>query len=374
MTKKRLALTKDGKLTYCSAKEENVGKYRCNHQTHQNQNESSEKFMKRIQGNLTTNNDLNTSNKDCKVDKDSSNQDFDREIKYSKAPKELSFDKSKKEFLEIQEKEHPMAGAQDKFYYDNRIYKLDNENDFMGKQHNALSEEMSTIVESCIENFNYVGYSTTKIKWKDQEKIATSSLNFKRDNESFMDLRLFIGDKKADDLIEDDFDYIGMNRQHQLDKFCSVMDDLEVENSKEELLKIISLDLLILNGDRALNNIGILKDKVTGEKYFAPCFDNGDALLSSEDYDNYTSEDFDCIDEEVNICTFGIGSNDDYVNLIKDNGGPLLEISKDKLLKKLDSYSNDFYENKLIERNKQLIKHRLDKFKGILYKNIDKEK
>lgn len=267
-----------------------------------------------------------------------------------------------------------MAGAQDKFYYNNRIYKLDNENDFMGKQHNALSEEMSTIVESCIENFNYVGYSTTKIKWKDQEKIATSSFNFVKENESFMDIRAFIGDNETDKLIEDDFDFIGINRQHQLDKFCSIMDELKVENSKEELLKIISLDLLILNGDRALNNIGILKDNTTGKKYFAPCFDNGDALLSSEDYNDYTSEDFDYIDEEVSICTFGIGSNDDYVNLIKDNGGPLLEISKDKLLKKLDSYSSNFHESKLIKRNKELVKHRLDKFEGILYKNIDKEK
>lgn len=70
MTNKRLALTKDGKLTYCSAKEENVGKYRCNHQTHQNQNESSENFMERIQGNLTTNSDLNADCKDVKDCKD----------------------------------------------------------------------------------------------------------------------------------------------------------------------------------------------------------------------------------------------------------------------------------------------------------------
>lgn len=362
---KVLALNKEGELTWCTANEENRGKGRCNHVSHQNQNESSEEFMERIQGILIENN-INT-------EKDNLNKDFKdfyREIKYSKAPKELSFDNSKKEFLEIQEKEHPMAGAQNKFYYDNRIYKLDNENDFMGKQHNALSEEMSTIVESCISNFNYVGYSTTKIKWKDQEKIAISSLNFIKDGNSFVDVREFIGDVESDKLIEDDFDFVGINRQHQLDKFCSIMDNLGVENSKEELLKMISLDLLILNGDRALNNIGILKDNATGKKYFAPCFDNGDSLLPYEDYDDYTSEDFDSIDEEINICTFGVGSNDDYVNLIKNNGGPLLEISKNKLLKELESYSNEFYESKLIKRNKELIKNRLDKFEGILYKNI----
>ena len=44
---KRLALTTDGHLTYCTASEENMGKGRCNHVSHQNQNESMEEFMTR---------------------------------------------------------------------------------------------------------------------------------------------------------------------------------------------------------------------------------------------------------------------------------------------------------------------------------------
>lgn len=32
---KRLALTKDGKITYCTASEENIVKGRCNHIAHQ---------------------------------------------------------------------------------------------------------------------------------------------------------------------------------------------------------------------------------------------------------------------------------------------------------------------------------------------------
>lgn len=44
---KRLALTIDGQLTYCSASEENVGKGRCNHVSHQGKNESMEDFMMR---------------------------------------------------------------------------------------------------------------------------------------------------------------------------------------------------------------------------------------------------------------------------------------------------------------------------------------
>ena len=32
---KRLAITKDGRLTYCTASEENIGKSRCDHIAHQ---------------------------------------------------------------------------------------------------------------------------------------------------------------------------------------------------------------------------------------------------------------------------------------------------------------------------------------------------
>ncbi len=45
---KRLALTKEGKLTYCTASEENIGKGRCNHIAHQKNNETAEEFTKRI--------------------------------------------------------------------------------------------------------------------------------------------------------------------------------------------------------------------------------------------------------------------------------------------------------------------------------------
>lgn len=44
---KRLALTKDGKLTYCNASEENIGKGRCNHIAHQRAGESMQSFMNR---------------------------------------------------------------------------------------------------------------------------------------------------------------------------------------------------------------------------------------------------------------------------------------------------------------------------------------
>lgn len=44
---KRLAMTIDGKLTYCSATEENVGKGRCNHVGHALKGESQVDFLER---------------------------------------------------------------------------------------------------------------------------------------------------------------------------------------------------------------------------------------------------------------------------------------------------------------------------------------
>ncbi|MGM0197286.1 BRCT domain-containing protein [Enterococcus sp. AZ180] len=46
---KRLALTKDGKMTYCQSSDENVGKGRCNHVDHQKDGESSDSFIARIE-------------------------------------------------------------------------------------------------------------------------------------------------------------------------------------------------------------------------------------------------------------------------------------------------------------------------------------
>ena len=49
--KKRLAVTKDGQLTYCSATEENIGKGRCNHVGHQLDSQTAEGFLESLNGN-----------------------------------------------------------------------------------------------------------------------------------------------------------------------------------------------------------------------------------------------------------------------------------------------------------------------------------
>lgn len=48
---KRLAITADGRMTYCSAAEDLVGKGRCNHIAHQLSKESRENFLNRMSEN-----------------------------------------------------------------------------------------------------------------------------------------------------------------------------------------------------------------------------------------------------------------------------------------------------------------------------------
>ena len=55
---KRLALTTDGKITYCTASEDNIGKGRCNHVAHQKDGESNEDFIKNHQQSNITLSDL----------------------------------------------------------------------------------------------------------------------------------------------------------------------------------------------------------------------------------------------------------------------------------------------------------------------------
>ena len=49
MVQKRLALTKDGKMTWCTADEEHIGKGRCNHIAHQKNNETNQEFVARAE-------------------------------------------------------------------------------------------------------------------------------------------------------------------------------------------------------------------------------------------------------------------------------------------------------------------------------------
>lgn len=153
----------------------------------------------------------------------------------------------------------------------------------LGDQRNALTEEMICILENNIEDFEFVQYDCCKIKWNDSEAICSKSYNFKKEGDSFKDLRSLLGEDICDDLIHEEYNEDGeslnVNHQEELDKLEDIIKKRTNLSIKNYCLKLISLDLIVLNGDRALNNIGVLYNELDQEFRFAPCFDNGDGLL-----------------------------------------------------------------------------------------------
>lgn len=342
---KRLALTIDGRLTYCTSSEENIGKGRCNHIDHQRLNETNQEFIDRISPNT--------------------------------APKTININKNKEDFIDEADRLNALGGAQDKFIENNFIYKCDNLNTLLGDQRNALSEEMTCLIEQNIKDFEFAEYKCCKIKWNDCESMASYSYNFKNEGDHFKDLRSLLGDDICDSLIHEEYDEFGeitnVNHQDELDRLENIVKERTNLSIKEYCLKLISLDLITLNGDRALNNIGVIYNEYENKFRFAPCFDNGDGILSYHEFDYLqTEEDFlECEnDDDLQICTFGVSDNSDYVKLISDNGGPFLKINLTKLTDDINNYKNELYDSKIIERNKRFLLTRLNKYKGILFEDI----
>lgn len=360
---KRLALTKDGRLTYCTASEENIGKGRCNHISHQKPGESQDDFLNRI--NKIINNENN------KNDKNNTGNKY----------KIFKVNKNKMDFIRLNNAKNPLGGAQNKFVNKNKIYKCDNYVEFMGgKQRNALSEEMTSLIEKNISenmnDFEFVEYRCCKINWNDGSDIASFSENFKKPGDNFKDLRSLLGEEFCKSLVKDDWDDKNLlsRRQKSLDALDNAIKERTgIDNFKEYCLKMISLDLITLNGDRAFNNMGIIYNRNDEKFRVAPCFDNGEGVLSYSLFDNIqTEKDFQYCDEneDLRICTFGVGRNKDYVDLIKKNGGPFLKINLKNLENDINNYKNPFYDGKIVDRNKRFLLHRLRKYRNILFEDI----
>ncbi len=91
-------------------------------------------------------------------------------------------------------------------------------------------------------------------------------------------------------------------------------------------------------------------------------------MNTEDDFLNY--EDSEDGEEFLRICTFGVSQNSDYVKLIKDNGGPLLQISFEQAVKDINNYKNEFYDEAIVERNKRFLIARWYRYRGILFEDI----
>lgn len=331
---KVLALTTDNRMTYCSCSPNQRGRHGCNHIAHRNNDETDEDFINRVQ--FLSNNSIEVSSLEEKLN-DSS-------------------------FI--------IDGALPKFTENNMFYKLDAESDLFG-QRNALSEEMACLIESEIEDFNYCDYKVSGLQDKETKtlKICCVSKNFLAEGEEFSSINKILNE---DDNFLIDYDADVEIRQKQLDTIVDklhIIKGLSKEDVKNAILKQISLDFIIMNNDRTLNNMGIILDKEGNALRMANCFDNGSCITAYKEYDNYSYEE---MEEDFFICTFGCGNegNQDYLDLIKQNGGPLLKIRYKDLVKKIKSYDCKAYPKSIVERNKKILLANLKKYKDILFEEV----
>lgn len=327
---RRLAMTTDGKLTWCTADDERIGKGRCNHIAHQNSDETSEDFCNRME--------------------------FIFEKRENVPDVAVSIDKFK----------NHIAGALTKFRHDDFYYKIDSDSE-MFEQRNALSEEMACLVESEISGFDYVDYSVVSLQEKDNKAvIACKSKNFLKPGEAFKTINEAIN--FGDEFLIDDLDYEPIDRSAQLEVVVNELHSrtgFDKTYIRETILRQISLDFLIMNNDRTLNNIGLIYDENTGKAVrMASCFDNGSCITAYKEYDEAS---FDEIEEEFSICTFGTGDNQDYLDMIAEYGGPLLKLNSKVLIAKIKAYECKAYPKYIVERNKGILIRNLEKYKGILY-------
>lgn len=160
-------------------------------------------------------------------------------------------------------------GTQRKFYEKGYWYKQNN----FGYE--GLSEYLSSIILSCSNVSEYVTYENCKINGRD----GCRSGNFLKEGESYISLQRLYDTYHGGQLSKRIrlFDTV-KERIRYVIEYVKEATELDM---REQLSKILTFDMLILNTDRHFNNLGIIVDVSNNLYKNAPVFDNGNALLSN---------------------------------------------------------------------------------------------
>ena len=167
-------------------------------------------------------------------------------------------------------------GTQPKYYENGYWYKV-NQCGYEG-----LSEYLVSKVLECSNADDYAAYEPCIINGRS----GCRSKNFLKENESFLSFQrlyeLMTGESLQDRirLISQVADRIGFVKEF-------LMEYTGFDCSRY-LSQILTLDMLTLNTDRHLNNLGLIVDTSASLYKAAPIFDNGNALLS--DWDRFCKE------------------------------------------------------------------------------------
>lgn len=160
-------------------------------------------------------------------------------------------------------------GTQKKYYENGYWYKQDR----IGYE--GTAEYLSSKVLSCSNIDQYVVYERCRINGRS----GCRSANFLRPGASYISLqRLY--DTYSGGQLSEKIRLLNTTKEriNYVVDYVKEVINLDIE---EQLGKILSFDMLILNTDRHFNNIGIIADVACGQYRNAPVFDNGNSLLSN---------------------------------------------------------------------------------------------
>lgn len=339
---KRLALTINGDLIYCSASEENIGKGRCNHLSHQSKVESVDDFM----------------TKASKIQECISNGEKFTILKALPEEEEIS----------------KLEGMQKKFYQDGYFYKLDT-SDEMREERNALSEDLCSLVLNHMD-IDHAEYEMVKLFDENNNLYSSPCIrtkNFLKENELLIGLGDIISDELADEIMTNDSG-----------DFSDIVDkiDFEIENKtgvknfKEHLAKILSFDILTMNSDRHLNNIGLIHNQKDNKWKFSPIYDNGAALLANKDCDNLNEYNYYYEENTTmyDLSTFGLSPLDSYIDIVvrefkKDKTKRIHIKDYDSLIEEIENYENSYYDSKDVSRIKNILLMQFDEYESLFIKD-----
>ncbi len=250
-------------------------------------------------------------------------------------------------------------GNQLKFYKDGVWTKLDNYGCSEG-----LAEEFVSLFEGCIIDFPFVKYISEQIVYNDDIYNGCYSYSmFNNPDVEFVSCRYLFKHAK-----------IPLNIFH---KYSSVEDNIKNVVQQVYLLtdvnilgylgRLLLLDALILNEDRHIMNIGVVRHTKTGAFGVAPCFDNGSSLFCT----NWTYRKRKSLDENIKFAMSVARPfskfYDKQVEAILNLGCKPLVINKQAYIYLMQSYNNHLYPDELNSRIKGVLHEKMTYYNGISY-------
>lgn len=326
---RRLALTKHGDITYCESTEENLGKGRCNHVSHQKESESQEEFLENV-------------------------KDF-----------KFVF---KKDLIETNNKDAQViiGGSQNKWWSKDYkyMYKTDINDPTRGLiQFNGLSEELSYQFLSLI-GADCAEYETTFI----EGKLGCRTKNLLEEGESLLEFGEILNIEDMEYLTDIEND----NLDEKLNYLCEKIKSKTGRCFKNDIIKLIKLDIVLMNADRHYGNIALIQTK-DGEFKFSTLYDQGQCLLAENIFKNVDAYG----DGKLNLPglnMFGMFPMSYYVEFaIKNsNAENEIKINLDQIESFISGYKNRCYNEDKVEKAKWLLWDNVDFYSEVgVLKNVD---